>query len=85
MEFVHSKVGNLSVDITKASAETEFAVRSEAETTFADTKRKQSKERNMSAQCIALGIGQFPKWSAVGATESPNRYDLCRERLPTSP
>ena len=43
MAFVHSKVGNFSVDITKASAETEFAVRSEAETTFADTKRKQSK------------------------------------------
>ena len=43
MEFVHSKVGNFSVDITKASAETEFAVRSEAETEFADTKRKQSK------------------------------------------
>ena len=39
----------------------------------------------MSAQLIALGIGQFPKWSAVGATESPNRYDLRRERLPTFP
>ncbi len=40
-------------------------------------------ERKTSAQRAALGIGQFPKWSAVGATESPNRYDLHRERLPT--
>ena len=53
-----------------------FAVRSGAETKFADTKRKQSKARNISAQRTALGIGCFPKWSAVSATESHNRCDL---------
>jgi len=44
-----------------------------------------SKERNMLAQRTALAIGRSPKWSAVGATESHNRYDLRRERLPTFP
>ncbi len=42
-------------------------------------------ERNMLAQRTALAIGRSPKWSAVGATESHNRYDLRRERLPTFP
>ena len=42
-------------------------------------------ERNMSAQRIAPGIEHSSKWSAVGATESHNRYDLRRERLPTFP
>ncbi len=42
-------------------------------------------ERNMLAQGIALGIERSSKWSAVGATESHNRYDLRRERLPTFP
>ena len=42
-------------------------------------------ERNMLAHGIALGIERSSKWSAVGATESHNRYDLRRERLPTFP
>ena len=42
-------------------------------------------ERNMLAHGIVLGIERSSKWSAVGATESHNRYDLRRERLPTFP
>ena len=42
-------------------------------------------ERDISAQRTALGIERSPKWSAVSATESNNRYDLHRERLPTFP
>ena len=42
-------------------------------------------ERNMLANGIVLGIERSSKWSAVGATESHNRYDLRRERLPTFP
>ena len=42
-------------------------------------------ERDVSAQRTAPGIERSPKWSAVSATESNNRYDLHRERLPTFP